>query len=116
MDFKWTIQKLVVAPQQNGKVNVVIQAEWLCTAIDDVNKLQAAASGRKNFDLGDNFIDFDKLTESQVLDWCFAPKIITFEDNTTVTKMLKDEGEAQASEQIARQLAQKESEPSLPWL
>jgi hypothetical protein len=118
MNFKWTIQKLVVVPQQDDKANVVIQAEWLCTATD--GELQAAASGKKNFSLGDSFIGFDELTESQVLDWCFAPETITTVDptdntTTTTTKMLKDEGEAQVSGQIARQLAQKAAEPALPW-
>lgn len=42
MDFKWTIQKLVVAPQQADKSNVVVQAEWLCAAMDEVNNPQAA--------------------------------------------------------------------------
>lgn len=120
MNFKWTIQKLVVAPQQADKSNVVVQAEWLCTATDEVNNLQAAASGKKNFDLGDSFTGFDKLTESQVLNWCFAPETITTVnsiDNTTSTviKLLKDEGEAQVAGQIARQLVQKATEPALPW-
>jgi hypothetical protein len=119
MNFKWTIQKLVVAPQQADKANVVVQAEWLCTATDDVNKLQATASGKKNFSLGDSFTDFDALSESQVLDWCFVPETVTWTDfegnKQSKNRLIKEEAEAQVSEQIARQLDRKISEPALPW-
>jgi hypothetical protein len=33
----------------------------------------------------------------------------------STVKHLQDEGEAQVAGQIARQLAQKQSEPALPW-
>jgi hypothetical protein len=121
MEFKWTILKLVVIPQQVDKSNVVVQAEWFCTATDEVNNLQAAASGKKNFSLSDSFIGFNELSESQVLDWCFAPETIKnvnpFDSTTTtVTKMLKDEVETQVAEQISRKLSQKVSQPVLPWV
>jgi hypothetical protein len=117
--FKWSIQKLRVAPQLNDKTNVVIEADWLCVALDEENVSQAAASGVKSFTLGDTFTPFDQLTEEQVLQWCFEPEVITLTDvdstTTTITKHLKDEGEAQVADQIARQLAQKDAEPALPW-
>jgi len=117
--FKWSVQKLRVAPQQSDKTNVVIEADWLCVAMDEGNIVQAAASGKKNFSLGDSFISFNDLTESQVLDWCFAPETVTETDRdgnvTTAIKYLKTDTEAQVAGQIARQLAQKESEPALPW-
>jgi hypothetical protein len=31
------------------------------------------------------------------------------------TRLIKDEGEAQVADQIARKLAQKAAEPALPW-
>jgi hypothetical protein len=118
--FKWSIQKLRVAPQQNDKTNVVIEADWLCVALDEEGVSQAAASGVKSFTLGDTFTPFDQLTEEQVLQWCFEPEVITLTDvdsttTTTITKHLKDEGEAQVAGQIARQLTQKAAEPALPW-
>ena len=117
--FKWSVQKLRVAPQQGDKANVVVEADWLCVALNDEGVAQAAASGVKRFTLGDSFTPFDQLTEQQVLDWCFAPEVITLTDvdntTTTVTKLVKEEGEAQVADQIARQLAQKAAEPALPW-
>ncbi len=118
--FKWSIQKLRVAPQQGDKSNVVVQADWLCAALNNENIVQAAASGSKSFTLGDSFTPFNQLTEAQVLGWCFEPETITETDRegnvTTVVKNLKTDAEAQVTGQIARQLAQKESEPALPWI
>ena len=117
--FKWSIQKLRVVPQQDNKSNVVVQADWLCVALNDEGVAQAAASGVKNFSLGDSFTPFNQLTEEQVLDWCFAPEVVTWTDlngsEQSITKHLKDEGEAQVADQIASQLAQKATEPALPW-
>lgn len=118
--FKWSVQKLRVAPQQDGKSNVVVQADWLCVAMSEDNIVQAAASGTKTFDLGDSFAAFDQLTEEQVLDWCFAPETITETDRegnvTTNVKNLKTDAEKQVTGQIERQLVQNAAEPALPWL
>lgn len=118
--FKWSIQKLRVAPQQDDKTNVVIQADWFCAAVNENEVIQAAASGSKSFTLGDSFTPFDQLTEEQVLAWCFEPETITETDRegnvTTTVKNLKADAEAQVTGQIASQLAQKQSEPALPWV
>jgi hypothetical protein len=116
--FKWSVTKVKVT-QQNDKANVVTNVEWLVQGTDDVNNLAAFASGVKSLTLGDSFTPYAQLTEQQVLDWCFAPEVITWKgvDNTeqSTTRLIKDEGEAQVSGQIARQLAQKAAEPALPW-
>jgi hypothetical protein len=118
--FKWSVQKLRVAPQQDDKTNVVIQADWLCVAMNEENIVQAAASGSKSFTLGDSFIPFNQLTEEQVLDWCFAPETVTETDRegnvTTIVKNLKVDAEAQVTSQIERQVIQKATEPALPWV
>lgn len=116
--FKWSVSKLKVT-QQNDKANVVTDVEWFVQGTDDVNNLIASASGTKSFTLGDSFTPYAQLTEQQVLDWCFAPEVITWKgvDNTeqSTTRLIKDEGETQVAGQIARQLAQKAAEPALPW-
>jgi hypothetical protein len=118
--FKWSIEKLRVTPQDGDKTNIVVQADWLCVAVNEEDAVQAAASGIRNFTLGDSFTPFDQLTEEQVLEWCFAPEVITWTDKDNVeqsiTEHFKADGEAQVSGQIARQLAQKASEPKLPWV
>lgn len=111
--YKWLVEKMVTT----GDVNVVTQVYWRCNANE--GELSASCSGIRNLVLGDTFIPYDQLTEQQVLDWCFAPEVIilTNVDNTTttITKLVKEEGEAQVAGQIARQLAQKAAEPALPW-
>lgn len=113
MKFNWKINKLIVAED-----NLVFRVDLTVTGTND-DLLAAAASYTRTLTRGDSFIPYDQLTEKQVLDWCFAPEVITWADKDNVPqsmiKHLKDEGEAQVASQIARQLAQKESEPALPW-
>jgi len=116
ISYKWSIDKLTVA-----KDNLVVRVDWRVTAEDNENNITTSAAGVRTLTRGDSFIPYEQLTEQQVLDWCFAPEIITIEDSiqnitTTVTKHLKDEGESQVANQIARQLAQKVTEPALPWV
>jgi hypothetical protein len=111
--FKWSIDKVRVA---DG--NLVVEVEWRVTATQ--GELTASAVGFKSLVRGDSFIPYEELTEQQVLDWCFAPEVITWTDREngqqSVTKYLKNEGEAQVTDQIERQLAKKEQEPALPWI
>jgi hypothetical protein len=121
LTYKWSVTRLQVIPQQDGKSNIVVSVDWRVTADDEANKLSASASGIKQLSLGDTFTDFNELTEQQVLAWCFEPEIIEvkdFEGNIvqTITKHLKNEGESQVTGQIERQLVQKAAEPDLPWL
>jgi hypothetical protein len=113
MDFKWTVNKVQVAQD-----NLVVKVDLTVTGIDG-NNLACAAYTRELV-RGDSFVPYEQLTEQQVLDWCFAPEILTWIDGDNVeqstTKHLKDDGEAQVTGQIERQLAQKQSEPALPWL
>lgn len=113
MDFKWTVNKVQVAED-----NLIVKVELIVTAVDGDNL--AYASYTRELARGDSFIPYDQLIEQQVLDWCFVPEVITWVDENnaeqSITKYLKDDGEAQVAGQIARQLAQKESEPALPWL
>jgi hypothetical protein len=118
--FNWSITKLQVIPSQEGKTNIVTRVEWLVKAVDKDTKMASFASASRSFVLGDTFTPFEQLTEQQVLDWCFAPENFSSIDSegnqTTITKHLKTDVEAQVTEQIARQLSKKESEPALPWV
>jgi len=112
MEYKWTVNKIQVTED-----NLVVKVDLTVTATDADNSASAAYS--RNLVRGASFIPFDQLTEQQVLDWCFEPEVTTWTNPEGVdqssTRFIKDEGEAQVSGQIARQLAQKESEPALPW-
>jgi len=108
MQFKWTVNKLTVAQD-----NLIVRVELTVTGTDADNS--ASAAYIRELVRGDSFVSYEQLTEQQVLDWCFEPETITIYEGTTITRLIKDEGEAQVACQIARQLAQKESEPALPW-
>ena len=109
MEYKWTVNKVQVAED-----NLVVKVDLTITGTDGNNSASAAYS--RNLVRGDSFVPYEQLTEQQVIDWCLEPEIITYEDQSTVTCLIKDEGEAQVAGQIARQLAQKAAEPALPWV
>jgi hypothetical protein len=118
--YKWSVSKVQVIPQQNGRANIINKVDWLCQGVDDQTKFSAAASGVKELQPSDSFIEFNQLTEQQVLDWCFLPEITEIKDfngNTiqTNTTNLKNEGEQQIAGQIEQKLTQQAIEPELPW-
>jgi hypothetical protein len=113
MDFKWTVNKVQVSQD-----NLVVKVDLTVTGTDGDNSASAAYS--RDLIRGDSFIPYEQLTEQQVLNWCFEPIVTAWTDRDdneqSITRLIKDEGEAQVADQIARQLAQKESEPALPWI
>jgi hypothetical protein len=109
MEFKWSVNKVQVTQD-----NLIVKVDLIVTGTDGDNSASAAYT--RNLVRSENFIPYEQLTEQQVLSWCFAPEVITLSDETTITRNLKDEGETQVTGQIERQLAQKQSEPALPWL
>jgi len=104
ISYVWSVEKVVVA-----EGNVVTHVYWRCEAEG------FACAGIRELVRNDNFTAYDKLTEQQVLGWCFEPQTVTWinvEGNEqSVIKLLKDEGEAQVAEQISRI----KNEPTLPW-
>jgi len=112
MEYKWVVNKVQVAED-----NCVVKVELTITGIDGDKSASAACS--RTFTRGDSFVPYEYLTEQQVLAWCFAPEVITWVGTDgaeqTITKHLKNDGEAQVAGQIERQLAQEKIEPVLPW-
>lgn len=103
--YKWSIEKVVVT---DG--DVVTHAHWRCESKG------FACAGIRDLVRNDNFTPYSQLTEQQVLNWCFEPEVITIENivdrtTNTITKLLKEEAEAQVAEQINRV----KNEPALPW-
>jgi hypothetical protein len=112
MKFKWSVSKVQVAQD-----NLIVKVDLFVVGTDGDEIASAAYS--RNLVRGSSFIPYEQLTEQQVLDWCFEPEIVVWTDlenvEHSITKLLKNEGEAQVTGQIERQLAQKAAEPSLPW-
>jgi hypothetical protein len=109
MEFNWTINKVQVAEN-----NLVIKVDLTVT------NGEFSASYTRNLTRSETFTAYEQLTEQQVLDWCFAPEVITWVDQDDVeqstVRLLKDEGEAQIAGQIERHLEQQATEPALPWV
>ena len=106
MNYKWSIEKLVVT-----EGNVVAHVHWRCEAEG------FACSGICDLTRSDSFTAYDQLSEQQVLGWCFEPQTSTWVDPINnvqqyITKLIKEEGEAQVFEQINRV----KNEPALPWV
>jgi len=107
MEIKWSVNKVTVAQD-----DLITQVDLTVTAND--GDYTAFANYSCDLNRDDSFIPYEELTEQQVLDWCFKPIVTTMEDQTS-TYLLKEDGEARVTGQIARQLAQKSSERALPW-
>ena len=120
ISYKWSIVKVQVASQLDGKSNVVTQAEWLCQGKDSANDLVADVAGVKSFSLADAFTEHGQLTEAQVLGWCTDEETISVKDEDggvfNLTRNLKNSTEQQIAAEFARQLAEKASESKLPWV
>jgi hypothetical protein len=120
ISYKWSIVKVQVEKQFDGKSNVVTQAEWLCQGADTANNLTANVAGTKKFALGDTFTDYKQLTEEQVLAWCTGEETVSVKDEDetvfTITRNLKNNVEQQIATEFARQIDEKASETKLPWL
>jgi hypothetical protein len=120
ISYKWSIVKLQVTPEFQGKNNVVTQAEWLCDGVDADSKLSASVAGVKALSLGNTFTAYNQLTEAEVLDWCTGEETVSVTDEdgnvNQLTRNLKVNVEQQIATEFARQLAEKALESKLPWL
>jgi hypothetical protein len=113
MEYKWTVNKLTV-----GEDNLVVKVDFAVTGTNGSNT--ASTNYVRDLTRGDLFTPYDQLTEQQVLDWCLAPKVFQWVEEDvgpqSLTRLIKDEGEAQVKSQIESQLAQQAAEPVLPWI
>jgi hypothetical protein len=72
--FTWTIANMQVVPQLDGQTDVVVQATWVCTGVEDANgkTYTNSANGGGAFTApqqGQPFTPYDQLTQEQVLGW-----------------------------------------------
>lgn len=72
--FTWTIANMQVVPQLDDETDVVVQATWVCTGVQEVNgkTYTNSAEGAGSFSApqqGQPFTPYDQLTQEQVLTW-----------------------------------------------
>ena len=63
MTITWSIAQL----DRQTSDGLVTTAHWCCTAVD--GDYSASNYGTVGFERGDTFVDYDKLTEEEVLGW-----------------------------------------------
>lgn len=67
----WTVQSIMVKPQESGQTNVVTIVGWLASDTDGVN--EARSGGQTEIPTSsETFVSYAELTEQQVLGWVWA--------------------------------------------
>ena len=102
--LSWIIERLLVKPTEGTLTDVVITADWRCNGTQD--QYSGTCYGSCSFapPSGSGFTPYDKLTEAQVLDWCFANGV----DKKAI--------EANVTAQIENQINPPVIAPPLPWV
>jgi hypothetical protein len=102
--LSWIIERLLCKPVEGSLTDVVITADWRCNGSQD--NYSGTCYGSFSFapPSGSGFTPFDKLTQDQVLSWCFANGV----DQAAI--------EANVSLQINDQINPPIVAPPLPWL
>jgi hypothetical protein len=114
MDIKWAIEKLIVT----GDNKLVTRVYWRVDGVDTGDVV--SGSGWRDLSASESFTAYEQLTETQVLDWIWAPvttDIVELDGTVTgtLTTHLKDDAETQLAEQLARRRADVLATPVLPW-
>jgi hypothetical protein len=101
--LSWIIERLLVKPTEGTLTDVVITADWRCNGSQD--QYSGTCYGSASFaPPSGSFTPFDKLTQDQVLGWCFSNGV----DQSAI--------EANVTQQIADQVNPPVVAPPLPWL
>ena len=99
----WKIETLWVKPVEGSLTDVVVTAAWRCSATD--GQYSGSVYATVSFSPPDpaTFIDFSKLTQEEVLGWCWTNGV----DKTAA--------EAAVAQQIENQKNPPITTPPLPW-
>lgn len=101
--LSWIIERLLVKPTEGTLTDVVITADWRCNGTDGT--YSGTCYGSTSFaPPSGEFTPFDKLTQEQVLGWCY--------ENGVDQKAI----EANVTQQINDQINPPIIAPPLPWL
>jgi len=102
MNFSWNIESLFVKKTEGEFSDVVVNANWKCSAVD--GDYSASTCGCVEFaPPSGSLTPYPDLTEQQVLGWCYAAGVD------------KDSAEAAVAQQIEQQKNPPIITPPLPW-
>jgi hypothetical protein len=103
MTILWIIERLLVKPTEGSITDVVITADWRCNGTDETYSGTCYGSCSFQPPSGE-FTPYPDLTETQVLNWCYANGV----DKTAI--------EANVTAQIENQINPPVIAPPLPWV
>jgi hypothetical protein len=93
INITWKIEALKSIDNIENNLYVVVEASWLCKA-EELNK-NSYISGTTKFPLPSNsFIEFNQLSEEDVLRWCFEDGVNKEEIENQVKEKLNQSQEA----------------------
>ena len=103
IQYTWTVTAMDCYPQEDGNTDVVFTVHWTCSGTDGTYNASIYSTCSVPLTAG-SFTPYADLTQSQVLDWCYANGV----DKTAT--------EAAVEQQIQNQINPPIIQPPLPWV
>lgn len=101
--FTWSISRMSVTPEREGKQNVVFSVGCVCNGASDVGASEIEIHCGFEFDPNGQFTPYEQLTQQQVLEWAWKSGIE------------KQQVESQVQQAIDRLNAPTVTPPPMPW-
>ena len=98
----WTVTAMDCYPQEAGNTDVVFTVHWTCAGVDGTYNASIYSTCSVPSPTG-SFTPYSDLTQSQVLDWCYAYGVD------------KSATEAAVEAQLQAQINPPVVTPALPW-
>ena len=86
INFKWSIVSMETFSDVNGLSSVVRDVQWKVTAVKDGIKKEVSAFVRLPPPSNPSFIDYDNLTEPQLIEWVKAHIDVQAIENSLLTQ------------------------------
>jgi uncharacterized membrane protein len=101
--INWTITAMDCYPQADNETDVVFNAHWTCSGVQDAYTASVYSTCSLPAPTGSGFTPYADLTQEQVLGWIWANGVD------------KDATEAAVEQQIQNQINPPVVTPALPW-
>lgn len=116
--FEWKVSSIACYPQVGDKTNVVFTIYWSCTGVENGYSSFVERNTRVSYKEGDPFVEYNQLTQEQVLTWVWNEVAQTIkgtngQPNTDITR--KESTELEIQNDINKQITPPVIFNSLPW-
>jgi hypothetical protein len=102
-EIVWNVSQMDCYPQTEGETNVVFNIHWQCNGTDGTYNASIYSTCSVTYVAGTPYTAYADLTQSQVLDWCYANGVD------------KSATEAAVEAQLQAQINPPVVTPALPW-